>query len=105
MAELKLSLKGWALRWGRFQAFREFSACIINQTQEVSTCAAFHKGTYLRQGCQILLGPIVPKIYQMNSNYVNGYKIYQMHFQNGHKIYQRFPFQDPPKYTKIATFG
>jgi hypothetical protein len=24
---------------------------------------------------------------------------------NGHKIYQHFPFQGPPKFTKIGIFG
>jgi hypothetical protein len=26
-------------------------------------------------------------------------------YSNGIKMYQNFPFQDPPKYTKIGIFG
>jgi hypothetical protein len=64
------------------------------------------------QGCQIFLGPNIPKrgkVYQMGTNYVctpNGNTYYTkwsiMYIPNIRKIYQRFPFQGPPKYTQIG---
>jgi hypothetical protein len=42
------------------------------------------------------------KIYTQNINNIpSGRKI----GLNGHKMYQRFPLQDPPKFTQIGIFG
>jgi hypothetical protein len=53
------------------------------------------------QGCQIFLGPSIPKIQQMITNCTKRPFI----TPNGHKIYQHFQFQDLPKFTQIGIFG
>jgi hypothetical protein len=59
----------------------------------------------LNQGCQIFLGPNIPKwekyTYQMATNYTKRPQI----IPNGHKIYQHFPIEGPLKFTQIVIFG
>jgi hypothetical protein len=47
------------------------------------------------------------KYTKLSINYHTGiqYNKWPCYIPNGHKIYQHFPFQDPPKITKIVIFG
>jgi hypothetical protein len=62
--------------------------------------ARFSKVQYTKTG----------KIYQLNTNYSNGHKIYHMavkysKWSSNTYTYLRFPFQGPPKYIQIGIFG
>jgi hypothetical protein len=72
-----------------------FLATIITNSsghpEKVSFCF-FSFCSDLKQGCQIFLGPNIPKWkkYQMTTS---GHKLYPMavNIPNGHKIYKHFP--------------
>jgi hypothetical protein len=62
------------------------------------------------QGCQIFLGPNLPK----REKYIKwpqtisiglNYTKRPLIIQKGRKIYQHFPFQGSPNYTQIGMFG
>jgi hypothetical protein len=58
------------------------------------------------QGCQIFLGPNIPKRHKYTKGpqtTPNGHTLFQVaiNYTKWPKIYQHFPFQGPPKYTQI----
>jgi hypothetical protein len=56
------------------------------------------------QGCQICLGPNIPKREKINKRTTNSTKRLK-NIPNGRKINQHFPFNGPPKHTQIGIFG
>jgi hypothetical protein len=65
----------------------------------------------VQQGCQIFLGPNIPKWENICTKWPqtipNGHKLYQMikNIPNGHKIWQHIPLRGPPTFSRIVIFG
>jgi hypothetical protein len=86
---------------------------IVSQIQIFRMIATFEvrRNFCLNRGCRMFLGPNIHtktgKIYQRTS-----YKVHQaatychiLYQMSVNYRYQHFPFQGPPKYARIGTFG